>query len=336
MQPRLSKASEVSVVRHRISLIVLLLVVAATAGLYTGRQPLYDWVRLRSYNPPPQVAALARNDTMTSYAQKMFYLNEPVIEDKAAFAQDCPKGTEKTIVLGCYAGGESGIYLLGVSDPRLHGVEQVTGAHEMLHAAYERLSSRERQKVDAMLLDYYHHNLTDARIKATINAYKISEPDQLVNEMHSIFGTEIAKLPAPLESYYRQYFTNRRAVTTYAAEYEQVFTSREKQLTFYESQLAALKAEITNDEASLKSRFAAIQAQQTVLQQEKAAGNYRAYNAGVDSYNQKVASYQQLAGTVSSLIEQYNQVVQKHNALVLEEQQLQGELQASPAQTIQQ
>ncbi|HVS58940.1 MAG TPA: hypothetical protein VHD60_04395 [Candidatus Saccharimonadales bacterium] len=331
MQLRPSSKKNVSRKRHHFSLLVLAVVVAAGLALYVERQPVHDWLRLRSFKPDTRVAALVTDDAMTPYARHLFYINWPVIQDRSAFAQDCPAGNEKTIVLGCYHSGENGIFLLGVSDPRLSGVEEVTAAHEMLHAAYARLSASERNRVDAMLLNYYHHDLTDQRIKTTMDEYQKSEPDQLVNEMHSVFGTEIAQLPAPLEAYYKQYFTNRQAVATYAAHYQQAFTSRQQKLQTYNEQLKSLKVEIDAKKADIQARYADLQSRQTQLQQEKAAGNYQAYNAGVDSYNQQVSEYRQVVTEVHNLITQYNQIVDEHNALVLEEQQLSQDLQGDNA-----
>ncbi len=82
----------------------------------------------------------------------------------------------------------------------------------MLHAAYNRLNSADKSRIDNSLQKYYQHTLTDQRIKNIIAAYKKTEPNDLVNEMHSIFGTEVAELPPELETYYKQYFSNRSVV----------------------------------------------------------------------------------------------------------------------------
>src|SRR5262249_17898052 len=123
--------------------------------------------------------------------------NHPEIDTKNNFSSNCPNnGGEKTVILGCYHPDQNGIFVLGVSDPRLDGVMQVTAAHEMLHAEYDRLNSKDRSYVNGLLMDYYEHDLHDQRIQDVIAAYKLSEPNDVVNEMHAVFGTEIAKLPA--------------------------------------------------------------------------------------------------------------------------------------------
>jgi hypothetical protein len=302
--------------------------------LAANRQSLTDWWRLRSYQAPAAVSQLAAQVTMTDYARKVFYVNQPAVADKPSFAQACAAAgsqKEKTIVLGCYHSGQNGIYVLNVDDPRLQGVEQVTAAHEMLHAAYDRLGRDERAKVDAMLKDYYDHQLSDQRIVDTMAAYKKTEPNDLVNEMHSIFGTEIANLPAPLEAYYKQYFNNRSQVAAYAAQYQAAFTSRQALLAQYEARLDTLKRQIETAEIDLRAQQAEISARQAALTAERSSGNLAAYNAGVPEYNRLVDAYNNQLAAVKALIDQFNQLVATHNALVLEQNQLRDELNATAA-----
>lgn len=313
---------------------VLVLVLAAMLVVALNRDNLYDWWKLRSYTAPASVIQLAAADTMTAKAQHLFYVNHPNITAGSSFTANCPSGSEKTIVLGCYKGGENGIYVYDVTDARLNGVEQVTAAHEMLHAAYERLSSKDRKYVDGLLTDYYQHDLHDQRILDTMAAYKKSEPNDLVNEMHSVFGTEIANLPTPLENYYKQYFADRSKVTGYAAAYQSEFTSRQAAIANYDAQLRQLKAQIDSNQASLTNQRADLDQQAATLQAERRSGNIAAYNAGVNSYNAAVDTYNSLVVQTKGLISQYNEIVDRRNAVVLEEQQLTQAITANP-QTVQ-
>lgn len=328
MNPQYPKPQKSS--HNGFAVVVLLLLLAVLGGMVFERQNFLDWWHLRNYQAPAAVAQLASADTMTSYARKVFYVNEPQLEAKSNFTQ-CSANKEQTIVLGCYHGGQSGIYVLSVDDPRLTGVEQVTSAHEMLHAAYDRLSARERQKVNAMLQDYYDHDLHDQRVIDTIALYKKSEPKDVVNEMHSIFGTEVASLPAPLEQYYAQYFTNRGAITTFAAQYQGEFTSRQAAIKNADDQLASLKAQIDSTEADLRSRQAALSALGKQLDASRAAGDIAAYNAGVPVYNRQVAAYNGEVDTVKSLIARYNDLVGQRNAIAAETQQLTDEISSQVA-----
>lgn len=297
-----------------------------------NHQNITDWWKLRNYQAPAPVAQLATQDTMTAYARKIFYVNHAAILAKDTFPQNCPNnGGEQTIVLGCYRSGQAGIFLLGVSDPRLNGVEQVTAAHEMLHGAYDRLSSSEKSKINAMLLDYYNNDLHDQRLRDTIAAYKKTEPNDLVNEMHSIFGTEIAKLPPGLEQYYKRYFTNRAQIAAYAAQYQGEFTSRQAAVARDDAKLADIKQQIDSLEADLQAKQATIQARQSSLNALRTSGDISAYNAGVPAYNALVNGYNAEVEQIRGLIGQYNELVAERNAIALQENQLSKELTASPS-----
>lgn len=298
------------------------------AAIGANHQNITDWWRLRNYDAPATVAQLASDDGMTSYGRKVFYVNRPSIESKTSFAESCPSGGEQTIVLGCYRGGQSGIYLLDVTDERLNGVEQVTAAHEMLHAAYDRLSSSERSKVDAMLLDYYKNDLTDQRILATIAAYKKTEPNDVVNEMHSVFGSEVSNLPTGLETYYKKYFNNRQGIAAYATRYQAEFTSRQAIVAQDDAKLADLKAQIETKQSDLKSKLAEINSRQADLNSLRSSNNVDAYNAGVPAYNAMVAAYNAEVQQIHNLIAEFNDLVAARNAVALEENQLSKALQS--------
>ena len=312
--------------------IVLMLLLAAIGVAFWQKDALYDWWRLRDYAPPLAIEQLATDTTMTDYARHMFYINAPEQKPRATFSQSCPSGTEQSVVLGCYNGGQQGIYLLKVDNSELAGIEQVTAAHEMLHAAYERLSSNDRQTIDAELQDYYQTKLTDETIKKTIDEYMRTEPNELVNEMHSIFGTQIADLPTDLQNYYQKYFTDRSKVTDYYDSYEVAFSSRQAQIKLDDAKLDSLKAEIDQLEVTTDTQKKSLETQQATLQREQSSGNVNDYNRGVDTYNASVRAYNANVRRLQSLVDQYNQLVNDRNAIAFEQRALTQSL-TSPAAT---
>jgi hypothetical protein len=298
------------------------------AVVFAQRQAIYDWYRLRGYQAPANVVALAETTTMTAKSKHDFYVNRPAVQDKADFNSNCPNnGGEQTIILGCYKPPQRGIFIYGVSDPQLKGVEEVTAAHEMLHSAYDRLSSKERANVDSMLQNYYDHNIqNNKRLLATFESYKKFEPNDLVNEMHSIFGTEVADLPPALENYYKQYFTDRQAVVGYANQYRNAFTSRQDQITAYDQQLTDLKKQIEENQASLTARSSSLDSQRQELNRLLSSGNTSTYNASVDNFNAQINAYNVLVAQTKRQIATYNEIVAKRNAIAVEAQNLSQEL----------
>jgi len=310
--------------RRGINLLLTATLLAIPIVGFWQRQNIYDWAKLRGYDPPAAIAALAAANTMNDHAKRIFYVNHPeLVSESTTFRQNCSY-SEQTIILGCYHPDQNGIFIFDVQDERLGGIEEVTSAHEMLHAAYDRLNGDDKKYVDGLLQDYYDNQLSDERIKQTIEAYKQSEPTELVNEMHSIFGTEVAELPKPLEDYYKRYFVNRGAVVAFSQRYESEFTSRSARAAQYEKQIEALKAKITAKETELRAQLERIKAEQTRLDSLRASGQTEQYNAGVATYNAEVDAYNTGVAQYKRDVNTYNSLVEQYNAIAGELKQLYG------------
>ncbi len=308
--------------RRIVGTLFALLVVGGGLFAATHFRDIEDWLRLRGYQPSGTISTFVVQTTMTDKARHIFYVNRPVLEsDKNAFNGRC-NNQEQTIVLGCYHGNQRGIYIYNVEDARLAGVEEVTAAHEMLHAAYDRLSAAKRQEVDTLLQDYYGHDLHDQRILQTIDSYKKTEPNDVVNEMHSIFGTEVATLPAALEDYYKAYFTDRQKVVAYSAAYQSEFTTRRAQVAADDQKLAAMKQNVEAQEVALDQKQQLIAQQKAELDAQRAAGHVETYNAGVAPFNALVVEYNAQVAALQRLIAEYNALVAERNTVALEEQSL--------------
>jgi hypothetical protein len=320
---------------HRIRLLIVLLVWLGALGLlYLNQQRVIDWWKLRDYSPSPDIVAIAQTARMTELGTHLFYVNQPQLMGAAPFSKECPIAAEKTIILGCYKGGDRGIYLYDVTDARLRGVEEVTAAHEMLHAAYARLSHNEKTLLNQQLEDYFQ-TVTDERIKQTIASYRQTEPTELPNEMHSIFATEILELPAALEQHYARYFSDRKAVATLAARYQGEFTSRRERIAAYDTELTLLKQQIENNQTTLAAQRAELNSQQSQLDVLRKTDS-TAYNERVSSYNRSVRSYNALLEQARSDIARYNDIVEQRNTIALEERQLAQALSAESLPSAQQ
>jgi hypothetical protein len=300
---------------YSVSILIVLLAVTA----WYKQDALFDAWRLRSYNPPAEVARLADTTTMTPSARRLFYVYRPALEDKGSFNQHC-SNSEQTIVLGCYI-EHQGIYLYNISDQRLNGVIEVTAAHEMLHGAYDRLSDKERQRIDGLTAGVAA-SLTDERIKSTVENYRKKDPSVVPNELHSILATEVRNLPPDLEAYYGRYFTNRKAIVDLADQYKQAFTEREDEVKSIDAQLEALKAQIDALNSSLESQQTALKTSYDDLQHKRSSGSVDQYNAAVPTYNQAVSAYNRDVNQQKLLVTQYNSLVEQRNALATEENEL--------------
>jgi len=293
---------------------VALLAAIAAGGwfVYFHHQDIIDWWRLNHYTPPAAIAQLANDTTMVGRGRDLFYVSDPQIEDRSAFNQNCNTTTsEQGAVLGCYS--RQSIYIFDVNDPRLPGVQQVTAAHETLHAIYERLDDATKNRVNSMLQAELAKYQNDADLQATIALYNKTEPGELLNEMHSILGTEYGNLSPELEQYYQQYFTNRAKIVAYAQSYKQVFTESKQRIATYQAQLTSLKARIDANTAELNTQAIALKNDDIELTQLRNT-NVDAYNQAVPTYNAKVQAYNQLAQSTQALINQYNAIVAQYKS----------------------
>lgn len=320
--------------RRSSSLIVLVVLLAAIGIAWVYRQNLSDWYRLRGYTPNAAITSLADQTTMTPEGRRIFYTTHPEISGKDNFNAQCRQGTagEYSIVLGCYVSNGKlygNMYLYDVQDERLAGVKQVTAAHEMLHAAYDRLSTSERQTIDAQLMEVYK-NLPDGRIKETIAQYEAADPSSVPSELHSILGTELRDLPAGLEAYYKRYFANRLVIVAFSEDYEEEFTNRQQQVAQYDNQLAGLKATIDRNQADADRQYQSLQQARAALDRYEAAGDISAFNANVSSYNQQVARYNALAQQLRNDIDEYNRIVVVRNNIASEFQELTNAIDSRP------
>lgn len=293
-------------------------VIAAVSVGFWQRQNILDWWQLRDYRPSVTITALATNAQMTDKGRRIFYVSKPAVQEKTAFYVSCEEG-ETTIVLGCYKPGR-GIYLLKVDDQRLAGVEEVTAAHEMLHAAYGRLDFIQQRRVTKLLNDTYA-SLNDKGIQDKIDLYKQSGAD-ITNELHSILGTEVVDLPPELETYYQQYLVNRATVVKLAAQYQAEFTSRKNRVAELDKQLAEIEKQVTANNETLKAQKVAIDAEAARLTTLRQQNKIAEYNAGVDAYNQSLQPFRVLQGQTQTLVDQYKAILDERNAVAAEAQEL--------------
>jgi hypothetical protein len=294
---------------------LLLMLVVLIGITWWERQPLQDWWKLRGYTPPAAVTQLADEDTMNAYTRHLFYLNKPQLPATVNdFRKHCPENQD-TIVLGCYHPDQNGIYIYNVQDQSLAGIQQVTAAHEVLHAVYARLSGSARIRLNSELESYFRSGLADPTVKAEVALYQKTEPNSVYDEMSCTFGTEIAQLPAGLSAYYAQFFTNRQKIVSYEDQYKSQFTTRQQEINATDAHLFNMKQEINSQETSLTAESNSLDSQKTQLERQLSSGDVAAYNTAVAAYNIQVDNYNAALAALKQDIGSYNQLVNTRNTV---------------------
>ncbi|MFZ1458872.1 MAG: hypothetical protein WAT17_03250 [Candidatus Saccharimonadales bacterium] len=314
--------------RHSlVRLFILLALLAAAVWVMVNRQFVVDQLSVWDYKPTADVAAITERVAMTDEGTFYFYASHPKIDDREAFNQHCQQLVEKSAVLGCYASRQ--IYIFNITDARLYGIREVTAAHEMLHAAYDRLSVGERARIDALIEQQTQH-ITNPKLQARLDLYAKTEPGERLNELHSILGTEIGSLSSELESYYARYFVKRSDVVALSSKYEKVFDEIEQKQqslvaemnsladqvatasSTYTNALATLQADITNfnrraDGGGFADQAAfTVERNRLVARQERLQADRDAINGQIDLYNQKKAELDALNTTAEGLQKSIN------------------------------
>jgi len=299
----------------------VLVTVSLSGGLFYSAyhsQDIIDWWRLRDYKPSANIVQLSKNASFSDLGQKLFYVHDPALLDKAQFAQSCTVG-EETIVLGCYITHQR-IFVFDVDDERLSGAEEVTAAHEMLHAAYDRLSPDRSKEIDELLIDTFN-SLDDPGLKRVVESYRDRDPSVVPNELHSILGTEVRDLPKLLEEHYAQYFADRSVVVGLAENYSDEFERREAEIGVLDKQLESLKSEIARIESDLTLQASALTRDRKTL--ESLVGtDPQEYNRRIPAFNSRINKYNSDVAKAGKLVDRHNEIVKARNTIALEEKEL--------------
>lgn len=299
-----------------------LLFILVAVWVFQNRQLLADHLVVASFSPSEQIKVIAERSELTDTGKRIFYATQPLVSEHADFNTQCPRKEEASAILGCYTSGDR-IFIYNITNEKLDGMEEVTAVHEMLHAVWQRTGDDEREKLTAQLNAAYAR-IDDPALKTRMEYYQRTEPDQLVNELHSILGTEAASLSDELEAYYAQYF-NRQAVTALHANYNEAYTtlterseaiyatmqtlsgSIEQRSTQYNQDIAALNEAINvfNTRAnagdfSSQSTFSA-ERSQLLARSESLEVARVAINTDIAQYEALYAEYQQIASEIQVL-----------------------------------
>lgn len=322
-----AKSTKRSVVSKLVGLAV---VVAAIAGGYLYGRTALDIFNAANFTPPADVAAVEASIKLTPGAQRTFRATRPAIESSSDFNKHC-KSTERTAaILGCYY--RDRIYLFDIKNEELADAKEVTAAHELLHAQYDRLNIFEKPQVNAMIQRQYQKIKDNPDIAKAMEYYKSAEPGAEIDELHSIIGTTITQLDPELERYYERYFTDRASIVAknqaYNAVFERVTAEAEalqkkleteseqikRDIEVYRTDLAQLNSDIASfnerargGEFTSQADFAAARA---ALQRRINALNTRQtnLNARISAYNDDVVKLNNLAVKVNQLNESINGV----------------------------
>lgn len=220
--------------RHRawpvLLVIALVVALAGAAGTWwagSGRAALPDaltsapWAEAPAAAPPTaEVVTLADEAHLSDEGREVFYATVPQLLDATAFAGRCTEGHASTPVhaggaVGCYLPSTGTIVLYQPTDARLRGFVVETAAHELLHAAWERLTDDERTALEPLLESEVATLAADDPLHEQLAGSVGDHPENRPTELFAYVGTQVWRdggLAPDLEATYARFVADRAAL----------------------------------------------------------------------------------------------------------------------------
>ncbi len=308
-----------------LGIVVSLSILVLSGWLVVNRQFVFDQWVVSQYQPSSTVAALVDRSGMSDKGKFYFYASQPAVSSAAEFNVNCQRQEAQSAILGCYSVGR--IFIYDITNSQLAGIEEVTAAHETLHAAWDRTSSSDQQSI-GVLLEAEYTKLNSSDLKERMAYYERAEPGKRQNELHSIIGTEVATISPELESHYRQYFADRSKVVALHSSYQQVFDGIAAQSEALLLELNTLATEIKSSVIQYNDDAAAVSQESEDLKNSSNSVD-RTSQFEVNQYNAKrqvlitrISQLETLRAAINAKSEQYKTKVAQYEKLVIRSNEL--------------
>lgn len=268
------------------------------------------------YQETSEVSEIRKSLELTGTGERIFLATQPAIEEAEAFNDHCDSHRTDVSLLGCYIGDK--IYIYDVQAESLQDSHKVTAAHELLHAAWKRLSNGERQAVTDLLQEVRWSNAD--WVKEELALYG---EDEQTEELYTRVGTKLRDIPEDLEKHYAKYFTNRLKIVEYYENYQAPFNElKEKNAEIYEK-IQKLNQEIESGRTEYNKRIAELDRQiKTFNQCAETEGCF----TSKESFQAQRERLEAEKVRLDELRESLNKKIDQNNELVNEYQQNQEAL----------
>ena len=300
--------------------ILLVLVVIATI-IVLNRAWIYDWFRGITYQPNAEMAGIRGKLNLTGRGEFLFNATQPELNEADAFNANCRQDESEVAVLGCYTAGN--IYVYNITDAKLDGIRELTAAHELLHAVWARMGSKERENLRPILQQVYQNNLSV--LKDDIETYA---DDEWIEEIFVRAGTEIKKLPDVLEEYYTEIFDDQDAIVDFYESYIAVFREIKMKMEGLASEIEVLRDSINVKMTEYENKVNQLEVDITRFNNcAETAGCFATEAEFYVQRNTLVARESEinlLNDEIDNMIDDYNLKVDEYNADALESRKLQN------------
>ena len=198
---------------------------------------LLDTLKGFGYEPSVNVAEIEVDLELTQQGRRIFAATRPTVEGSREFNEHCDSHDVEVSLLGCYTDGR--IYIYEIELAQLASANKVTAAHELLHAAWERMGKSERRAVSELLEQLYQEQR-----EWFDDELEVYDGDERLEEIYARAGTKLKDLPAELETHYAKYFQNRLKIVQFYQDYEAPFLALRSEMEDLAEQINLIAAEI--------------------------------------------------------------------------------------------
>ena len=309
----MSSASK-SYLKPIVQSLLLIGLIGMIAWLQISRPRLLsDWIISQQFHPSTEALDIRASLDLTPSGNRVFLASQPELNSALDFNQNCARKEASVAILGCYA--DYRIFVYDVNNQELDGILETTMAHEFLHAAYDRLSSVDRQRVGSLIEADYLRLKTD-ELEKRLDFYRRTEPGQSIKELHSILGTEFADLSPELEVYYQRYFNDRQLILASYNRYHAKFIDLYQQSEVTKVKIDELEPTILATRASYDLKLTGLNADIARFNEQANNGSIARYQFNTDRSNLlfRVNQLESMRLKINSDVDLYNQLIQNYNS----------------------
>lgn len=311
-----AETTKSTALKSLITVAIVALVTACGLGLYFNRGQIFDFFSAKFFSPSPEIENVEKSIELTGKGNIIFYASHPTLQNQDEFNESCDSHDDEISVLGCYSDGR--IYIYDVKNSELAGVVESTAAHELLHAAWERMSATDKAEISNLIKAVYNDAKYHDLLAEDLETYDDSER---IEELHSRIGTEIADLPEKLEAHYAKYFKNQDLVVDFYESYITPFREIAKELDTMAAKLETMSADIDAKTAAYYQAADTLSSEIDEFNNCASTPNCFATDAIFYARRNvllgKQSALDKSFDELSDLVDEYNDLVEEYNANAL-------------------
>ena len=309
--------------RAVVSFFVCAILISGSIFVLLFRQRILDQITVWQFQPTSEITTLTDRLGLNNDGKLIFFASQPQLSSQNYFNEVCSRIENTTSILGCYS--DYRIYIYNVVDEKLDGIREVTAAHEMLHAVFQRMNDTEKAELAKLLEAEYKKLENIQEFVDLIDFYARTEPGERTNELHSVIGTSVATISSELESHYSKYFSDRQQVVGFYAKYNGVFQDLNDRAKILMDQLNNLSINIPSRSSQYNLDVQTLNADIIIFNNRAKSGYYASqwqFNVDRSALEARVVGIDLVRDSINADINNYNSILTEYNSIASESKKL--------------